>query len=207
MATQEFETASQIDQFIDSTVCALMHLKSVHIANSIHKSVEAICSSKGKVVVSGMGKAGIAAKKAAATFSSLGIPACYLHPADASHGDIGIVCPDDVLLVFSTSGKTREVIETIKLSKHLGVGTVIAVTSHADSPVRSLSDLVVDMGVIGEAGHLSIAPTTSIVIMLAISDMIATICSYNKGMTLDDYARRHHSGYLGAIARGDGIIR
>jgi arabinose-5-phosphate isomerase len=207
MVTQEHETANQIDKFIDTTVHALKNLKYPRIVNSIHKSVEAICSSKGKVVVSGMGKAGIAAKKAAATFSSLGIPSCYLHPADASHGDIGIVCPDDVLLVFSTSGKTREVIETIKLSKHLGVGAVIAVTSHPDSPVRSLSDLVVDMGVIGEAGHLSIAPTTSIIVMLAISDMIATICSHNKGVTLEDYAKRHHSGYLGAVARGDGIIR
>lgn len=207
MTEAQKEIYRQTDDFLSSTKKAIETLETTGIVPSIDRAVDAICSSYGKVVVSGMGKAGIAATKAAATFSSLGIPACYLHPADASHGDIGIVCPGDVLLVFSTSGKTREVIETIKLSKHLGVGKVIAITSHPDSPVRQLSDLVIDMGVINEAGHLAIAPTTSIVVMLVISDMIATICSSRKGMTLEDYSKRHHSGYLGAVARGDGIIR
>ena len=207
MTEDKNELYAKVDEFLASTIRAVRELQVSGIVPSVHQAVEAICSSKGKVICSGLGKAGIAAKKAAATFSSLGIPACYLHPADASHGDIGIVCPGDVLLAFSTSGKTREVIETIELSRHLGVGKVIAITSHPDSPVRRLSDLTIDMGVITEAGHLHIAPTTSIVVMLVISDMIATICSSRKGMTMQNYGSRHHGGYIGALARGDGIIR
>ena len=207
MTRETPEIYGQTYEFLDSTIRALREMQVSCIVPSIDKAVEAICSTNGKLICSGLGKAGIAATKASATFSSLGLPACYLHPADASHGDIGIVCPGDVLLVFSTSGKTREIIETIRLSKHLGVGKVIAITSHPDSPVRSLSDLVIDMGVIKEAGHLHIAPTTSIVVMLTIADMIATICSCRKGMTMEGYAARHHSGYCGAVARGDGIIR
>jgi arabinose-5-phosphate isomerase len=114
-----------------------------------------------------------------------------------------VVEPRDVLMVFSTSGKTREVIETVELARKLGVCKVIAVTSHPDSPIRALSDVIIDIGVIKEAGYLSLAPTTSIVAMLIAADAVATGCAKAKGLSKDDFGLRHHGGYLGRKCRGE----
>ena len=162
---------------------------------------------RGKLVTTGMGKAYHAAAKAASSFSSLGTPSVSLHPGEAAHGDIGVIGGEDVLMAFSTSGKTREVLETIAFSRHLGVKKVIAVTSHPDAGIRVVSDIVVDMGEVKEAGHLSMAPTTSILAMLTLADMMAVMVAEFRGFVLEDYADRHHGGYLGAVARGDGVIR
>jgi arabinose-5-phosphate isomerase len=152
---------------------------------------------KGKILTTGMGKAGIVAKKFSSTLCSLSFPSCNLHPGEASHGDLGIISRNDIIFVFSTSGKTREVLDTIDLSRKMGVYTVIGVTSHPDSPIREKADIVVDMGEMSEAGHLGLAPTTSINTMLALTDCLALVSAKEIEITPEDFHLRHHSGYLG----------
>jgi arabinose-5-phosphate isomerase len=204
------ELARQALLFFRDTRMAMERLECSGIVPSLVMASESICGCRGKVVTTGMGKAGHAAQKIASTFSSLGIPSCYLHPAEASHGDIGIATRGDILLVFSTSGKTREVIETAELFRRLSAGgidddggKVVSITSHPDSPIRSMSDVVVDIGIVREAGHLSLAPTTSIVVMLVVADAIATMCAWRRGLTKDEFGMRHHGGYLGRKCRGE----
>ena len=160
----------------------------------------------GKIITTGMGKAGIAMRKFSSTLCSLGFPSCYLHPGEASHGDLGLMTENDILFVASTSGKTREILEIIDLARHIDVAKIIGITSHVDSLIKDKADIVIDMGVIEEAGELGLAPTTSILVMLAVTDSIALIASEESGLTKKDYGKFHHSGYCGAAARGDDVI-
>jgi arabinose-5-phosphate isomerase len=169
-------------------------------------TVDLFVKCKGKVITTGMGKAGIAMRKFSSTLCSLGIPSCYLHPGEASHGDLGIIQSQDIMFVASTSGKTREVLETLDAAKNLGVSKIIGITSHEDSPIREKSDFYLDMGDIIEAGKLGLAPTSSILVMIAITDVLALVASEKKGFTERDYGTYHHGGYLGAQARGDDTI-
>jgi arabinose-5-phosphate isomerase len=162
--------------------------------------------SGGKVITTGMGKAGIAMKKFASTLCSLGFPAVYLHPGEASHGDLGILTSNDVLFVSSTSGKTREILAVMDLATNLGVKSIVGITSHPDSPVRKKAHLILDMGLIEEAGHLGLAPTTSILVMLGITDCLAVLAAEKVGITKAEYGKYHHSGYLGSLAREDDHI-
>ena len=159
-----------------------------------------------KIVTTGMGKAGAAMRKFSSLLCSLGFSSCYLHPGESSHGDLGIMGVNDVLFVASTSGKTREVLETIQLAKNLGVSKFVGITSHKDSPIRSEVDVCLDMGDLKEAGELGLAPTTSILVMLAITDALAIVASEHNGLTKEEYSKYHHGGYLGATARGDNQI-
>ena len=155
----------------------------------------------GKVVCTGMGKAGIIMHKFSATLSSLGISSVFMHPGEALHGDLGIVQPNDVLFVASTSGKTREVLDIIYLSKKRNVKNIIGITSHIDSPIRNIVDIVIDMGSVEEAGLLKLTPTTSTIVMLSILDALALVVSDEIGFTAEDYSVLHHSGYLGEVLK------
>ena len=191
----------------------LVHtLKAIHSirydSSAFNKAIDCLVKSVngkegGKVITTGMGKAGYVAHKFSASLSSLGIPAAYLHPGEAAHGDLGIITPHDTLFAFSTSGKTREIIETIQFARHLNVGAVVAITSHPDSQIKTMSDVVINMGEIEEYGALHLAPTTSVVIMLVIADFLAVIASEIRGFTKEDFAKRHHGGYLGQKSRGE----
>ena len=183
-------------EFIHRTSQSILALQSQTHEDNFSRATYAIAECHSKIITTGIGKAGHVARKMASTLCSLSIPSVYLHPGEASHGDSGIITPNDVLIAFSTSGKTREVIEVAQLAKTLGVKCNIAVTSHPDAPLRSVCDIEVNMGLVQEAGHLEIAPTTSITVMLVIADMLAVIAAEIKGVTLQDYAVRHHSGYL-----------
>jgi len=200
---QRIEINQYIKDFIRTTQAAVQSLeRDPYLLFSVTKAVDAICAlDKGKLITTGLGKAGHAAEKSSSSFSSLGIPSCYLHPAQASHGDSGIIQHGDVMLAFSNSGKTREVIETIRLARQLGIHKVISITSHEESTIRYLSDVVIEMGIVKEAGYLSMAPTTSVLIMLMIADIVATLCAFQKGLTLQQFGLRHHSGYLGELSR------
>ena len=157
----------------------------------------------GKIITTGMGKAGIAMRKFSSTLCSFGFPSIYLHPGEASHGDLGLITTNDILFVASTSGKTREILEVIDLSRNIKIKSIVGITSHADSPIREKVDLLIDMGVIKEAGHLHIAPTTSILIIIGLMDCIALTAAKQIDITKDDYGKFHHGGYLGSIARSD----
>lgn len=175
----------------------------VEVDDNFERAVSTLAACEGKVLTTGIGKAGHIARKFAATLCSTATPAGFVHPAEAAHGDLGLVGANDVLMAFSTSGKSREVLEILELARHLGVATIIGVTSHPDSELRNLSDFVVDMGVIEEPCPLGLTPSASMAVMLAITDAIALALLEVKGVTREDYGLRHHGGYLGRAARVD----
>ena len=179
-------------------------ISSVKVTDEYDKAVEILFHTKGKVLTTGIGKAGLIAKKLAATLCSTATPAAFLHPGEAAHGDLGLVDENDCLVAFSTSGKSVEVIETLQLSRNLGLKTAIGITSHPDSELRTLCDIILDMGVIEEPCPLGLTPTSSIAVMLAISDALALTLMEIKEVTRLDYGLRHHGGYLGRMARGHG---
>ena len=176
-------------------------INAVDVSQDFVTAVEVMQACEGKILTTGIGKAGHIAKKFAATLCSTATPADFIHPAEAAHGDLGLVGPNDVMIAFSTSGKSREVIEILEMSRHLGVTTIIGVTSHPDSELRNHSDLVLDMGVITEPCPLGLTPSASMAVMLAISDALALALLEQKGVTREDYGLRHHGGYLGKAAR------
>jgi len=180
-------------------------ISAVRVDEAYVRAVELLAGCRGKVIATGIGKAGHIAKKFAATLCSTGTPADFLHPAEAAHGDLGLLSRDDVMVAFSTSGKSREVLEVCELAKHMGVTHIIAVTSHPDSELRRYADVVLDMGVIEEPCPLGLTPSASMAVMLAISDAVALALLEAKGVTRQDYGLRHHGGYLGRAARTDNL--
>jgi arabinose-5-phosphate isomerase len=176
-------------------------ISAVNVSQDFVTAVEVMQDCEGKILTTGIGKAGHIAKKFAATLCSTATPADFVHPAEAAHGDLGLVGANDVMIAFSTSGKSREVIEILEMSRHLGVTTIIGVTSHPDSELREHSDLVLDMGIIAEPCPLGLTPSASMAVMLAISDAIALALLEQKGVTREEYGLRHHGGYLGKAAR------
>ena len=176
-------------------------IKAVSIDASYGKAVELIETCGGKIITTGMGKAGFVARKFAAILSSTATPAVFIHPAEAAHGDLGMLAPGDCIVAFSTSGKTREVLEFIQLSRRMDIGAVVGITSHTDSGLRELSDVTINMGVIKEPCPLGMTPTASMAVMAAIGDALALVLMEKKSVTREQYGMRHHGGYLGKKAR------
>ena len=176
-------------------------IKAVSIDASYGKAVELIENCAGKIITTGMGKAGFVAHKFAAILSSTATPAVFIHPAEAAHGDLGMLAPGDCIVAFSTSGKTREVLEFIQLSRRMDIGSVVGITSHTDSGLRELSDVTINMGVIKEPCPLGMTPTASMAVMAAIGDALALVLMEKKSVTREQYGMRHHGGYLGKKAR------
>ena len=163
------------------------------IKNHVHSSEK-----NGKVVLSGMGKAGQIALNISTTLSSTGTPSVYLHPSEAQHGDLGILCKDDVLILLSNSGKTREILELIMLSRILHPDVkVISITGKTNSPLAENSDVVLHTGDSEEICPLGLTPTISTTLMTVIGDMIVVELMKKIGFTKKEYSKRHHSWYLG----------
>ncbi len=157
---------------------------------------------KGKLVTSGMGKAGQIAHDIATTFSSTGTPAIFLHPSEAQHGDLGVIQENDILLAISNSGKTRELLELIELKNKLYSGIpVIVITGNKASPLTEKADCVIFTGSPAEVCILGLTPTTSTTVMTVIGDALVVLMMEKIGFTVEEYAKRHHGGYLGAISR------
>lgn len=175
----------------------------VPVTPAFEQAVHILAKCQGKVLATGIGKAGHIARKFSATLCSTVTPSAYLHPAEAAHGDLGIVSQTDCIVAFSTSGKSNEVLEMLELSRHLGISQVIGITSHPESPLRTLCDVVIDMGEVEEACPLGLTPTATIAVMLAIGDALALSLMELKGVTKDQFGLRHHGGYLGRKARTD----
>lgn len=180
-------------------------IAAVKVTPAFETAILAMRDCPGKVLTTGMGKAGHIAHKFAATLCSTGTPAAFIHPGEAAHGDLGLVGKGDCIVAFSTSGKTNEVIEMLELGRHLGLKTIIGITSHPDSRLRELADVIVDMGIVQEACPLGLTPSASIAVMLAISDALALTLMELRGITRHDYGLRHHGGYLGRKARVDNV--
>jgi arabinose-5-phosphate isomerase len=176
-------------------------IRQIPLDESVEAAVRAILDCTGKVFTTGLGKAGHIAQKAASTFCTTGTPSVFLHPADASHGDVGVVAKGDVLVAYSNSGRTREVIETVTLCRELGLGSIITITGQKDSPLGEASDITIDYGKIQEACPLGFTPSASTAVMSAISDALALVSMQERGFKKEDFALRHHGGYLGVKSR------
>ena len=180
-------------------------IHAVKVTPAYERAVLALQQCDGKVLTTGIGKAGHVAQKFAATLCSTCTPAAFIHPSEAAHGDLGLIDQRDSIIAFSTSGKSSEVLEMLELSRHLGVKTIIGITSHPDSRLRELSDIILDMGLIQEPCPLGLTPTSSIAVMLAISDALAITTMELKGVDRHAFGLRHHGGYLGKKARTDNL--
>ncbi len=156
----------------------------------------------GKIIMSGMGKAGQIAVNMATTFSSTGSPAVFLHPAEAQHGDLGIMQPNDVMILISNSGKTREIIELIDLARGLYSDVpIIVITGNHESQLASEANVVLATGNPPEVCALGLTPTTSTTVMTVIGDILVVTMMKRIGFTNSEYAKRHHGGYLGNKSR------
>ena len=165
--------------------------------NRIKQKVHGV-GSKGKVILSGMGKAGQIALNISSTLNSTGTPSVYLHPSEAQHGDLGILQQNDILILLSNSGKTREILELIELSRNLYPSiAIISITGKADSPLANQSDIVLHTGGAEEICPLGLTPTISTTLMTVIGDILVVELMKKIKFTKKDYSKRHHSGYLG----------
>jgi arabinose-5-phosphate isomerase len=153
---------------------------------------------RGRVVVTGMGKSGIIAQKIAATLSSTGSPALFLHPAEAVHGDLGVLMPGDVVIALSASGETEEILRLLATLKRKG-DALISFCCHLGSTLAKASDVVLDVSVEREACGMGLAPTASTTAMLALGDALAIAVSIRKGFRPEDFADLHPGGKLGAV--------
>jgi arabinose-5-phosphate isomerase len=181
-------------------------INNIPITAAFEKAIEIIYErvhkNKGKLVTSGMGKAGQIAHDIATTFSSTGTPAAYLHPSEAQHGDLGILQQNDVLLVISNSGKTREIIELLNLKDNLYPEIpVIVITGNENTPLSEKAACLIFTGNPDEVCTLGLTPTTSTTVMTVIGDALVVLLMEKIGFTAADYAKRHHGGYLGAKSR------
>lgn len=166
------------------------------IDGAFHDAVECIAAAKGRVVVSGIGKSGIIARKIAATMTSTGTPAIFLHPVEGLHGDLGIVGRDDVAILLSKSGESGELNALIEVFERLGV-TTIALTGRLDSSLARSADIVLDCSVSEEACPHDLAPTTSTTVTLVMGDALAVALLLRRGFSREDFAQLHPGGLLG----------
>jgi arabinose-5-phosphate isomerase len=163
---------------------------------SFDRAVEVLIACTGRVVVTGMGKSGIIAQKISATLASIGTPSLYLHPADATHGDLGRIVKGDALVSISNSGDTEEILALVPWLKRLGV-PMVALTGSPRSPLAQAADVHIDVGVRSEACPLGLAPTASTTAALAMGDAISMALLERRGFTVDDFAVLHPGGQLG----------
>lgn len=193
------EIKSIIDREADS-------VRSIPVTESYEKAVDLIYEHVhkrgGSLIISGMGKAGQIAMNIATTFSSTGTPSFFLHPSEAQHGDLGIMRGNDLMLLISNSGKTRELEELVVLSRGLVPDVrFIVITSNPDSPLAKEADVCLLTGSPEEVCPLGLTPTTSTTIMTVIGDVLVVSVMKKIGFTSMDYAKRHHGGYLGEKSR------
>lgn len=160
------------------------------------RAVEMLVGCKGRVLLTGMGKSGIIAQKIAATFSSTGTPAYFMHPAEAIHGDLGMIVSGDVLLALSNSGETGEIVRLLELVRRLGA-SIVALSGSPRSTLARRADVHLDVGVRREAGSLDLLPTASTTAALAMGDALVVACYEKRGFSRGDFARFHPGGRLG----------
>ncbi|VAW20854.1 D-arabinose 5-phosphate isomerase [hydrothermal vent metagenome] len=186
-------------------------IKSIPVTDEFIKAIDIIYRQvhlkKGKIVASGMGKAGQIALNIATTFSSTGTPAVFLHPSDSQHGDLGVVQENDVLFLISNSGKTREILELVKLADNLHKGLpIIVISGNSESVLAKNADAFLYTGNPKEVCPLGLTPSTSTTVMTVLGDTLVVSMMHKIGFTSEDYAKRHHGGYLGDKSRAQAMV-
>jgi arabinose-5-phosphate isomerase len=192
---KSFQVIKQAREVLEIEAQGILNLVE-RIGPEFEQAVEMILASKGRVILTGMGKSGIIGRKIAATLNSTGTPSLFLHPAEAIHGDLGMVTADDVVIAISNSGYTKEVITILPTLKSLGT-RMIAFTGDSDSPVARESDVSIDVKVDREACPLGLAPTTSTTAALAMGDALAVALVNRRRFNRKDFRRFHPGGSLG----------
>lgn len=181
-------------------------IESIPVTDAYEAAVEAIVERVhrrgGKLVTTGMGKAGQIAMNMATTFSSTGTPAVFLHPSEAQHGDLGVLQPNDIVILVSNSGKTREIIDLVDLLHGLysDIPTIV-ITGSPGSPLTELADITLLTAGAPEVCPLGLTPTTSTTMMTVIGDVLVVNVMRAIDFKVEDYAKRHHGGYLGHVSR------
>jgi len=160
------------------------------------RAVDLLAENKSRIIVTGMGKSGLIGRKIAATLASCGTPALFIHPAEAGHGDLGMILPNDVVLAISYSGETKEIIDLLAFIKRIGV-KLITITGNRRSRIAKYSDIVLDARVEREAGPNDMVPTASSTAALALGDALAIALMKKKGFGEEDYALFHPKGHIG----------
>ncbi len=190
--SSSLETARQVLRIEADAIAGLV----TRLDETFDRAVDALESCQGRVVTSGMGKSGIICRKIAATFSSTGTPAMFLHPAEAVHGDLGMLARGDIVILVSNSGQTDELLRLLSTIKRLGL-PLISLVGDVHSKLAEHSDLVLDIGVDREACAMGLAPTASTTVALALGDALAIALSQRKGFRPEEFARLHPGGGLG----------
>ncbi len=180
---------------LDIEAAAVLGLKQ-HLGPSFARAVVMLLGVSGRVVVMGMGKSGHIGRKITATLASTGTPAMFVHPAEASHGDLGMIKPDDLVLAISNSGESEELTAILPVLKRMGT-PLIAMTGKAESTLARHADVFLDCGVEKEACPLNLAPTASTTAQLALGDALAVALLDARGFKAEDFARSHPGGALG----------
>ena len=182
-------------EVLDIEANAILRLKN-SINQNFEKAIDILYACKGRVIVTGMGKSGLIGKKIAATLSSTGTPSYFLHPAESTHGDSGVIARDDVIIAISNSGETKELLNLLPLIKRFGV-PLIAMTGGLNSTLSNTSDIYLDISIEKEACPLNKAPTASTTATLAMGDALAVCLLEKRGFSEEDFLVFHPSGALG----------
>ena len=185
---------------IDSEIKAIEELKHSLDADSLTQALDFMQKSKGRIIITGMGKSGHIGKKIAASLASTGTPSFFVHPAEASHGDLGMITEDDVVIAISNSGESRELIDILNYCKRFGI-TLIAITKNPESSLAKAGDVVLVLPNNGEACPLGLAPTSSTTATLVLGDILTIGMLERKGFSKEDFNDRHPGGKLGAILK------
>ena len=191
----DIDIESEIKKVIDIEIKGLSLLKG-RINASVKNAVDTIFDCRGKVILTGMGKSGLVAKKIASTMSSVGTPAIFMHPAEGMHGDLGIIGSDDVVIAIGKSGESSELNGVLPSIKNVGA-TIIGIMGEASSTLARYSDIIIDIGDMEEACPFNMAPTTSSTVIMVLGDAIAVALMKMRGFKLNDYALLHPGGQLG----------
>lgn len=194
---------ANLTAIIEKEVKAILNIPVTDAYNkAIELIIEQVHVKRGTLVCSGMGKAGQVASSLATTFSSTGTPACFLHPSEAQHGDLGILRENDLMLLISNSGRTREIVELTALARNLIPGIkFIVITGNGESALAQSADICLPTGNPPEVCPLGLTPTTSITVMTVIGDLLVAETMRKINFSSADYAKRHHGGYLGTVSR------
>ncbi|MBQ8475627.1 KpsF/GutQ family sugar-phosphate isomerase [bacterium] len=182
---------------IDTEIEAINELKNL-LDDNLTRALELIENAKGRTILTGMGKSGHIAKKIAASLASTGTPSFFIHPAEASHGDLGMVTEDDVIIAISNSGESRELIDILNYSKRFGI-KLIAITKNPESSLGKAGDVVLKLPSSKEACPLGLAPTSSTTATLVLGDIITVAMIERRGFSKAQFNQRHPGGKLGSI--------
>lgn len=185
---------------IDSEIETINRLKDSVKSEDLTKALDFMQNSSGRIIITGMGKSGHIARKIAASLASTGTPSFFVHPAEASHGDLGMITEDDVVIAISNSGESRELIDILNYCKRFGI-KLIAITKNKESSLGKAGDVVLELPNNGEACPLGLAPTSSTTATLVLGDILTIGMIERKGFSKEDFNDRHPGGKLGSILK------